>query len=197
MKIPEDRKPYEVIINGVKKTYAAGATVSDDAAVKEIIDNENLFPPEAPETDKPFNIPIPAPGTNVVANPELEGDEDSLTGIQIGDTKYAVGGGGGGGMLIVTFSSVEGTVTADKTLAEIIPAIQAGKTIWAELSFFAGIRLPLATWNEPAVGIPAQVIFSMTSVQTDEGVMAIMAKIEDDEGVDSASFEMQQYPAQS
>ena len=120
MKIPEDRKPYEVIINGVKKTYEAGATVSDDAAVKELIDNADTFPPEAPETDKPFNIPIPAPGTNVVANPTLAGDEDSLTGIQIGDTKYAVGGGSGDGAFVVNFDRNTGAL--DKTWKEISTA---------------------------------------------------------------------------
>lgn len=33
----------------------------------------------------------------VVANPTLAGDEANLTGLQIGDTKYAVPQGGGGG----------------------------------------------------------------------------------------------------
>ena len=32
-------------------------------------------------------------GTTVVANPTLSGDEDNLTGLQVGETKYAVGGG--------------------------------------------------------------------------------------------------------
>ena len=128
MKIPEDRKPYEVIINGVKKTYEAGATVSDDASVKEIIDNEALFPPEAPETDKPFNIPIPAPGSTVVANPTLAGTEDSLTGIEVDGTKYAVGGGSGGGVLVVT-KGLPPTLQLDKTWQEIYDASCVGIVI--------------------------------------------------------------------
>lgn len=34
-------------------------------------------------------------GTEVIANPTLAGTEDPLTGLQIGDTKYALGGGNG------------------------------------------------------------------------------------------------------
>lgn len=122
MKIPEDRMPYEVTINGVKKTYEAGATVADDASVKEIIDNENLFPPKAPDAGKPFDIPIPDPGSTVVANPTLAGDEDSLAGIEIDGTKYAVGGGSGGGVMVVT--DTEGTL--NKTWQEIYDAATVG-----------------------------------------------------------------------
>lgn len=45
----------------------------------------------------------------VVANPELSGDEPDLTGLQVGETKYAVpqgGGGNNGHTLTVQFSSV-------------------------------------------------------------------------------------------
>jgi len=64
-------------------------------------------------------------GTNVVANPTLAGTEDSLTGIQIGDTKYAVGGSSGGGMLVVT--DTEGTL--DKTAQEIMTAAENGLVV--------------------------------------------------------------------
>lgn len=37
--------------------------------------------------------------TQVVANPTLAGDEANLTGLQVGDTKYAVPQGGGGSQL--------------------------------------------------------------------------------------------------
>lgn len=39
------------------------------------------------------NITI-SEGTNVVANPTLEGSEDNLTGLQVGSTKYKVAAGG-------------------------------------------------------------------------------------------------------
>lgn len=45
-------------------------------------------------------------GTNVVANPTLVGTEAVLTGLQIGDTKYAVPQGSGGQMEIVTLNYV-------------------------------------------------------------------------------------------
>ena len=38
MKIPENANPYRVIVNGVEKVYEAGATVTDDASVNEIIE---------------------------------------------------------------------------------------------------------------------------------------------------------------
>lgn len=41
-------------------------------------------------------------GTEVVANPELSGDEEDLTGLQVGDTKYKVPEGGGSTPLIVS-----------------------------------------------------------------------------------------------
>ena len=56
MKIPDNRNPYEVIINGVKKTYGAGETVADDAAVKQIIDDGELFPPAAIPAEPPIKV---------------------------------------------------------------------------------------------------------------------------------------------
>lgn len=38
-------------------------------------------------------------GTEVIANPTLAGTEADLTGLQIGDTKYAIPSGGGGGSI--------------------------------------------------------------------------------------------------
>lgn len=45
-------------------------------------------------------------GTNVVANPTLVGTETSLTGLQVGDTKYKVSQGSGGQKEIVTLNFV-------------------------------------------------------------------------------------------
>lgn len=56
-------------------------------------------------------------GTTVVANPELAGTEDALTGLQVGDTKYKVGGSGGG-VLVVH----DNNGTLDKTWQEIYDA---------------------------------------------------------------------------
>ena len=56
MKIPDNRNPYEVIINGEKKTYGAGETVADDAAVKQIIDDGELFPPAAIPAEPPIKV---------------------------------------------------------------------------------------------------------------------------------------------
>lgn len=41
-------------------------------------------------------------GTTVVANPELAGTEDTLTGLQVGDTKYKIETGGGNSALVLT-----------------------------------------------------------------------------------------------
>ena len=66
MKIPSDRKPYEVIINGVKKVYEAGASVADDADVQCILDGAESFPPEAAPVPPPFPIPEQQGGGGVV-----------------------------------------------------------------------------------------------------------------------------------
>ena len=60
-------------------------------------------------------------GTNVVANPTLVGTEAVLTGLQVGDTKYAVPQGGGGGAGIefveITVESESGTLTSEQATA--------------------------------------------------------------------------------
>ena len=62
-------------------------------------------------------------GTTVVANPTLAGTEASLTGLQVGDTKYAVGGSsGGGGVLVVDVTKEERILTCGKTAGEIYEA---------------------------------------------------------------------------
>ena len=60
-------------------------------------------------------------GSTVSANPTLAGTEDSLTGLEIDGTKYAVGGSSGGGVLVVHAvpDSTTQTVTLDKTWQEI------------------------------------------------------------------------------
>ena len=134
MKIPDDRKPsYEVTINGVKNFFAPGTEVSGDVA--SALSGTETFPPAPPETDKPFNIPIPAPGSTVSANPTLAGTEDSLTGIEIDGTKYKVGGSSGGGVLVVHRSMV-GTppkLTLDKTWQEIFDAASTGAVLIVEV----------------------------------------------------------------
>ena len=45
-------------------------------------------------------------GTTVIANPELSGTENNLTGLQVGGTKYKVPQGSGGQMEIVTLNYV-------------------------------------------------------------------------------------------
>ena len=57
-------------------------------------------------------------GTTVIANPELSGTEADLTGLQVGDTKYAVPQGSGSGIeyveLEVTASITSGTLTQEQ-----------------------------------------------------------------------------------
>ena len=63
------------------------------------------------------NIPV------VTANPELAGTEANLTGLQVGNTKYAVPSPG---IFLVDISGE----TTDKTYQEIQDAITAGKVIY-------------------------------------------------------------------
>lgn len=56
-------------------------------------------------------------GTNVVANPTLSGTETVLTGLQVGNTKYAVPQGSGGieyVELVVTSGTTSGTLTQEQ-----------------------------------------------------------------------------------
>ena len=57
-------------------------------------------------------------GTNVVANPELSGTETVLTGLQVGDTKYAVPQGRGS-MEIVTLNFVPDGQTHNITQEQV------------------------------------------------------------------------------
>lgn len=61
MKIPNSSNPYRVIINGVEKTYEAGATVPDDAAVQEIINTRESFPPAVSAPETPIKLPTIPP----------------------------------------------------------------------------------------------------------------------------------------
>lgn len=113
MKIPDNRNPYEVIINGAKKTYGAGDTVADDAAVKQIIDNEGLFPPKAPETVLPF--------IDTAAAEKLNHMEDE---IENANEPFIV-------TLTPTSEDLSGIM--DKTPQELFEAWTAGKTIIADV----------------------------------------------------------------
>ena len=119
MKATENANPARYIINGVEQDYEAGASVTD-AKAADIIKRED-FPPEAPAPDAPFNIEIPDPGTKVVANPTLAGTEDSLTGLEVDGTKYAVGGSSGG-VLVVNVTKEARILTCGKTAGEIYEA---------------------------------------------------------------------------
>ena len=57
-------------------------------------------------------------GTEVVANPTLAGDESKLTGLQVGDTKYAVPQGGGATYTAGTGIDItSSTISVDNTVA--------------------------------------------------------------------------------
>ena len=58
-------------------------------------------------------------GTTVVANPELVGTEDDLTGLQVEETKYKIPSGGGSGILVVNAEVFGDDTTLDKTWKEI------------------------------------------------------------------------------
>lgn len=92
MKIPENQKPYRVIINGVEKVYEAGAEVEVDAATAAIIKNADAFPP-APATPVP-PIVIPEPS----------------------------GGGGDGALIVNIMWDDHTTMTLDKTWQEMFDA---------------------------------------------------------------------------
>ena len=66
-------------------------------------------------------------GGEVIANPELEGTEPDLTGLQVGDTKYAVAQGGSDNNFVVTF---DGNNQQSKTNEEILTAFQSGKLVY-------------------------------------------------------------------
>lgn len=139
MKIPEDRIPYKVTVNGVTTVLESGAELTVSASVQDAIEATEDFPADPLPVDKPWECGYPAPksgdtgkvltvgedgkpgwyeasgGTTVVANPTLAGTEADLTGLQVGDTKYKVPAGGGGGVLVVDSTST----TLDKTWKEI------------------------------------------------------------------------------
>lgn len=58
--------------------------------------------------------------TEVVANPTLAGTEDTLTGLQVGETKYAVPQGGG-----KTYNHFVKFTTEDIKLVVLIPSTKA------------------------------------------------------------------------
>lgn len=60
-------------------------------------------------------------GTEVIANPELSGDEPNLEGLQVGETKYKVPQGGGVGIRYIqlTFELVDDVLTATLTQEQL------------------------------------------------------------------------------
>lgn len=57
----------------------------------------------------------------------------------IADGEIVIGGGGDSAVFVVTFTNDGGTITADKTVAEILAAVAAGK---ATLGVITGIVAP-------------------------------------------------------
>ncbi len=151
MKIPEDRIPYKVTVNGVTTVLESGAELTVSASVQDAIEATEDFPADPLPVDKPWECGYPAPksgdtgkvltvgedgkpgwyeassGATVVANPTLAGTEADLTGLQVGDTKYKVPEGGGALLVTVTETPGPGdgetTYTANKTAGEIINAM--------------------------------------------------------------------------
>ena len=114
VKIPSDYNPYIVVVNGVTYAYKAGTTQEVPDEVAAVIENYNKLSPKGVPTDGgvlPFvtkaddgkllgvddgawgKVNAPESGTEVVANPTLAGTEPALTGLQVGDDKYAVEAG--------------------------------------------------------------------------------------------------------
>lgn len=88
-------------------------------------------------------------GTSVVANPTLAGTEDSLTGIQIGETKYAVDSGT--------------SVVANPTLAgteDSLTGIQIGETKYSVGGSSGGGALKVTVSMEPA-STPGAYLFTL------------------------------------
>ena len=51
--------------------------------------------------------------------------------MSIAMAKAMMGGGGGGGLFVATYTNNNDTWECDKTLDEILAAIEAGKSVWA------------------------------------------------------------------
>ena len=79
--------------------YTVGGKIPLSTNVDEYINFENLW----------FKN---SGGSTVIANPELSGDEVNLTGLQVGDTKYAVPQGSGG-IEYVELNSASGTIEVE------------------------------------------------------------------------------------
>ena len=88
----------------------AGTTIITLEILETLIVGNFLFVPTLPKPSSSDNgkilgvnasgqfalQPPPSPGTTVVANPTLSGDEAELTGLEVNGTKYKVPSGGGG-----------------------------------------------------------------------------------------------------
>ena len=80
---------------------------------KRFLDKERQLLVEVYDTDE------------IVANPTLDGTEDSLAGLQIGDTKYKVTGGGGGGVDAYELKITDFTPTATEGEYQLSPELIA------------------------------------------------------------------------
>ena len=79
----------------------------------------------------------------VTANPTLAGTESALTGLQVGNTKYAVPQPVANSPFILSYDAE--TDAMDRTYAETMEAFNAGKPIYVDL-YGLGIWFP--TYND-------------------------------------------------
>ena len=77
MKIPDTRKPYEVIINGVKKIFAPGTEVSGD--VESAFIGEEAFPADPLPVEAPFESGSGGPSYAALIKGTLAAGATSLT----------------------------------------------------------------------------------------------------------------------
>ena len=81
----------ESLIGGGSSDAVEDVKVNDTSVVEDKVANINLKTINNESITGEGNIAIPS-GSEVTANPTLEGDEGSLTGLEVDGTKYKVGG---------------------------------------------------------------------------------------------------------
>lgn len=83
----------------------------------------------------------------IVANPQLDGTEGNLTGLQVGDTKYAVPQGGEIEFVELSYNNLGGTITQEQATALLNGA-------WVKMTDLAVYPLPmLPSFYAPADGL--------------------------------------------